>query len=64
MQSMYQCQRKLKALKDKIKKWNKEEFDNIFEDKSHLEERIEHIQRKEMKEGYSLILREEGNVLS
>ena len=33
---MYRFQQKLKSLKLKIFKWNREEFRNIFEDKKHL----------------------------
>ena len=57
--------KKLKSLKGKIKKYNKEDIENIFEEKFDLEERFKHIQRQGMKEGYSLALREEEeNVVS
>ena len=49
---MYWFQRNLNALKNKIKKWNKEEFGNIFEDKYYLEECLENIQKQGMKDGY------------
>ena len=35
--SMYNFQQNLKGLKAKIKKWNKEEFGNIFLEKKRLE---------------------------
>ena len=33
---MYNFQQKLKALKAKIRTWNKEEFGNIFADKKRI----------------------------
>ena len=44
-QNMYQFQQTLESLKCKIRKWNKEEFGNIFVDKINLEGRLEGIQR-------------------
>ena len=38
---MFKFMKNLKILKGKIKKLNKEVFDNIFEDKAILEERME-----------------------
>ena len=37
--SMYKIKKKLRGLKTKIKKWNKEEFGNIFSEKKILESR-------------------------
>jgi len=37
--------------------WNKEEFDNIFEDKRHLEAQLKEIQLKVIQDGYSEDLR-------
>lgn len=48
---MQTFQLKLKELKGKIKKWNKEEFGNIFEDKQKLEGEMESIQQKMILEG-------------
>ena len=41
--NMWYFQQNLKALKSKIKKWNKEEFGNIFQEKSRLEIRLQEI---------------------
>jgi hypothetical protein len=41
---MYQFQQKLKHIKLKIKKWNKEVFGNIFEEKKRLETEMATIQ--------------------
>ena len=54
---MYQFQQKLKALKARIRTWNKKDFGNIFQDKKSLTERLEEIQRKGMEEGYEEDLR-------
>eukprot|EP00253_Pinus_taeda_P029130 PITA_29130 len=48
---MHTFQLKLKELKGKIKKWNKEEFGNILEDKQKLEEEMADIQQKIILEG-------------
>lgn len=37
---MYAFQQKLKYIKVKLKKWNKESFGNILEEKHRLEEKI------------------------
>ena len=44
-------QLKLKELKGRIKNWNKEEFDNIMEDKQNLEKEMEALQQKTILEG-------------
>ena len=49
---MYCFQQKLKILKAKIRKWNREEFGNIFEDKKMLLSEIEIINKKGMEEGW------------
>ena len=56
---MWYFQKKLKALKPKIKKCNKEEFGNIFREKSRLEIHLQEIQSIGLNEGYSLALLEE-----
>eukprot|EP00253_Pinus_taeda_P027077 PITA_27077 len=43
---MHTFQLKLKSLKGQIKRWNKEEFGNILEDKQKLEKEMEDIQQK------------------
>eukprot|EP00253_Pinus_taeda_P021290 PITA_21290 len=44
-------QLKLKELKGRIKNWNKEQFDNIMEDKQNLEKEMESLQQKMILEG-------------
>ena len=62
---MYQFQQKLKALKARIRTWNKEDFGNIFQDKKKLMKDIEHTHRKGMEEGWDEDLREqEKNMLN
>ena len=51
---MYKFQQSMKGLKAKIKKWNKEEFGNIFLDKKMLEKRLQEIQTIGTNEGYTL----------
>ena len=46
--NMYRFQQKLKALKSKIRTWNKEEFGNIFEYKKRLISELELINREGM----------------
>eukprot|EP00253_Pinus_taeda_P004365 PITA_04365 len=48
---MHTFQLKLKSLKGQIKRWNKEEFGNILEDKQKLEKEMEDIQQKIILEG-------------
>ena len=55
---MYKFQQKLKGLKEKIEKSNKE-FGNIFADKKFLESRLEEIHKQGMNEGYAIELPEE-----
>ena len=50
---MFVFQHKLKHIKECVKKWNKESFGNIFQEKKRLEQQIEEIQIKAMSEGYS-----------
>ena len=45
---MYQFQQKLKFLKAKIKKWNKESFGNIFKENVELNDKIKEVQTKGM----------------
>lgn len=40
---MHTFQLKLKEMKNKIKKWNKEEFGNVIEEKKRLEQRMEEL---------------------
>jgi len=43
---VHTIQLKLKEIKRKIKKWNREEFGNIMEAKLELEREMEEIQQK------------------
>ena len=53
----------MKPLMPKIKKWNKEEFGNIFHEKHRLEIRLHEIQTKGINEGYSQALIEEERIV-
>ena len=50
---MYQFQQKLKNLRAKIRTWNKEEVQDIFQDKKLLKVKLKYIQREGMDNGYS-----------
>lgn len=50
---MYVFQQKLKYIKEFLKKWNRESFGDITQEKWKLEQQLEDIQKKAMKEGYS-----------
>ncbi len=52
-------QQKLKYMKEKMKKWSKESFGDIFKEKEKLELRLKEIQEIVMKNGYTLELKEE-----
>ena len=54
---MYQFQQKLKLLKDNIKKWNKEYFGNIFQEKQVLECKMQLNKPQGMSMGFSEELR-------
>ena len=49
---MFRFQQKLKALKTKIRTWNREEFGNIFQDKKQLLLELDLINRKGMESGW------------
>lgn len=49
---MFKFQQKPKYIKEKVKKWNRDSFGNIFEEKSRLENELE-LQRKVMEVGCS-----------
>ena len=61
--NIWSFQKNLKALKSKIKKWNKEEFGNIFWEKRLLEIRLHEIQTIGINEGYSPALLEEERLV-
>jgi len=48
---MHTFQLRLKEIKHKIRKWNKEDFGNIFEEKQKLERAMEEIQQQIILEG-------------
>jgi hypothetical protein len=50
---IYVLKQKLKHIKDNLKKWSKDSFGNIMEEKLRLENQIGEIQLRVMKEGYS-----------
>ena len=50
---MYQFQQKIKLLKNNIKKWNKESFGNIFQEKQALEFKMQANQVQGMSMGFS-----------
>ena len=50
---MYKFQQKLKALKYRIKKWNREEFGNILMDKRTIEFCIQEMHSIGMRDGYT-----------
>eukprot|EP00253_Pinus_taeda_P024774 PITA_24774 len=61
---MHTFQLNLKELKGRIKKWNKEEFGNIMEDKQKLEREMESLQQKMIMEGRTEeSIRKEGVIL-
>ena len=49
---MFRFQQKLKALKEKICTWNREEFGNIFEDKKSMLLELDLINKKGMEGGW------------
>eukprot|EP00253_Pinus_taeda_P002612 PITA_02612 len=56
---MHTIQLKLKEIKGKTRKWNKEEFGNIMEEKQKLEKEMEDIQQRIISEG-----RDEDGILT
>ena len=60
---MYEFQQKLKLLKSKIKKWNKDSFGNIFQPKAELERKIKEVQIKGMQSGFSDDIHEQYKLL-
>eukprot|EP00253_Pinus_taeda_P029818 PITA_29818 len=48
---MHTFQLRLKEIKNKIRKWNKEDFGNIFEEKQKLEKAMEEVQQQIILEG-------------
>ena len=61
--AMYRFQQKLKALKAKIRTWNKEEFGNIFEDKKRLIADLERLNQKGMNDGWDADMQKEEKEL-
>jgi hypothetical protein len=48
---MYKFKQSIKHIKGKIKKWNKEECDDIFKSKREIENQMEKIQQSMILEG-------------
>ena len=63
LSKMRSFQQRLKEIKSKIKKWNKEEFGNIQQEQSKLQGRMESIQQKIILEGRSQALVEEEGIV-
>ena len=57
---MNKSQWKLKGLKESVKKWKKDEFDNIFADKKILETQLQEIHTIGMNNEYTTNLHMEG----
>ena len=60
---MYQFQWKLNLLKGHIKKWNKESFGNILQEKQSLENKIKQNQSQVINSGYLEELRIQEKLL-
>ena len=60
---MFVFQQKLKYIKECVKKWNKESFGNILQEKIRLEQRIEVIKTTAMSEGYTEEMKQEEQSL-
>jgi len=60
---MHTFQLRLKDLKGRIKKWNKEEFGNIQKEQEILQIKMKQIQHKIIKEGRSEELAEEEELV-
>jgi len=60
---MHTLQLRLKELKGKIKKWNREEFGNIQKDQEKLQLDMRRIQQQIIEGRTEELAREEGGVL-
>lgn len=60
---MYRFQQRLKTLKNKLKLWNKEEFGNIFEDKTRIEAQLAQLRETIFNSGYTEQLMKEEDIL-
>jgi hypothetical protein len=60
---MFRLQKKLKHIKEKLEKWNKEVFGNIDQAKKLIEERMERLQEQCIQEGYTEKRKKEENQL-
>ena len=56
---MYVFQQKIKYIKECLKNWKKESFSHITQEKQKLEQQLEDIQTRTIREGY---LEEEINI--
>ena len=60
---MYKFQQKMKYIKEQVKLWNKEHFDNIHLSKQQIGSQLEHIQWTIMQDGYTDSVKKEENDL-
>jgi hypothetical protein len=60
---MFRLQRRLKHIKEKLKQWNKEVFENIDQAKKVLEEKMAWLQEQCIQEGYNEERKKEENQL-
>jgi hypothetical protein len=60
---MYCFQQKLKHFKQHVRKWNKEVFGNIFQERKLLEQKLENLQAQFIQAGYTITQQQEENEL-
>jgi RNA polymerase-binding transcription factor DksA len=60
---MYCFQQKLKHFKQQVRKWNKEVFGNIFQERKMLEQKLENLQGQIIQAGYTITQQQEENEL-
>jgi hypothetical protein len=59
MTNMYRFKQPLKYLKEKIRNWIKNFFDNIFQEQKYIEQRLEDIQHESIISGHMEALQQE-----
>ena len=60
---MYFFQQKLKYFKQYVRKWNKEVFGNIFQERKLMEQKLENLQAQFIQAGYTITQQQEENEL-
>ena len=60
---MYCFQQKLKHFKQQVRKWNKEVFGNIFQERKLLEQKLENLQAQFIQAGYTITQQQEESEL-